>query len=188
MKRWFSGGSEMDRDINVRFGALVPRAIAGELSGWADTPRGLIALVIVLDQFPRSIYRNTARAYAGDARACELALSALDAGIDQQLSLEEQLFLLMPLVHSEDLQLQTRACQLTKQLAGRAPEALRPVFELSVGQSEKYRGVIERFGRFPHRNPILGRNSTPEELEFAKGWAKFQPPAGAERLFRGSLA
>jgi uncharacterized protein (DUF924 family) len=134
--------------------------------------------VLVLDQFPRSIHRGTPRAFAGDAAAQRLAIDAFDRGEHLGLAIEEQNFLIMPLVHSEHLPLHARAIELMDALIADAPEPLRPIFGMGSEQSRKYHEVISRFGRFPHRNAALGRESTPDEVGFLEDWAARQPPAG----------
>src|SRR5258708_27062399 len=131
VRRWFMGGPELDRDIATRFGALHERAARGELDGWADTPRGRLALVIVLDQFSRNIHRGTARAFAQDAAAQRLAIDALDRGLDAELSLDERMFLALPLAHAEDLALQDRAVAYVDGLVPPAPSALHEVWKIA---------------------------------------------------------
>ena len=169
-------GPGLDDEIRERYGELVERARRGELDSWAETPRGLLALVLVLDQFPRHIYRGTGRQYDSDTKALGLALRALDAGWHEDMHPAERSFLSMPLVHSEDVEIQRRSVELADWNAERAPEWLDWVNEIGPSQSRKYLDVIERFGRFPHRNELLGRESTPEELEFLETWAERQPP------------
>ena len=179
MQRWYMGGPTLDAEIRERFGADVDRAVKGELADWASTPRGRLALVLLLDQFTRNVYRETAQAYAGDAQAQAIATEAFDQGLDRELDLEMRQFLMMPLVHAEDLPLQERACELMTKLVDEAPEELRPIFGMGVEQTRKYRDVISRFGRFPHRNGVFGRKTTPEEKAFLKDWADKMPPSGA---------
>lgn len=154
--RWFGGGEAFDVAVRERLGALCERALAGELAGWAADSRGLLALVILLDQVPRNIFRGTPRAFAGDLEAWALARLAVDRGFDQGLSVDERLFLYLPFEHAEDLAAQERSVALFRALGdpGYLDYAIR------------HEDVIERFGRFPHRNAILGRESTAEELAF----------------------
>jgi uncharacterized protein (DUF924 family) len=178
LRRWYMGGPELDREITERFRADVDAAIAGELDGWADDLRGRIALVILLDQFPRSVYRDTPGAYAGDERAQGLAIEAFDRGLDAGLTLDERQFLAMPLLHAENLALQQRFEALTERLVGDAPDEMRPLYGMGLEQARKYLDIITRFGRFPHRNAILGRESTPDELAFLEDWAERAAPTG----------
>jgi uncharacterized protein (DUF924 family) len=178
MKRWFAGGAEVDREIRERFATLVERAVGGGCGEWADAPRGRLALVLVLDQLTRTVYRDDRRMVAGDARAQALAVEALEQGLDRTLEPVERNFLLMPLVHAEDLALQERAVAEMERLVADAPAWQRPVLSMGIEQSRKYRDVIARFGRFPHRNAVLGRASTPDEERFLRDWKQRQPPTG----------
>jgi uncharacterized protein (DUF924 family) len=181
MQRWYAGGSSMDGEVREKFGPLIESAVRGELDSWARTPRGRMALILLLDQLTRNLWRDDPRCYAGDAKAQRLAVEALDAGLDAQLSLEERQFLRMPLAHAEDRGLQERNVVETEKMVATVPEALQPVYAMAIEQSRKYRDIIARFGRFPHRNKVLGRSSTPEEIEFLKDWPAMQPPRGMRR-------
>ena len=154
--RWFGGGEAFDVAVRDRLGPLCARAMAGELAGWAADIRGLLALVILLDQVPRNIFRGTPQAFAGDPEALALARLAVDRGLDQDMAVDERLFLYLPFEHAEDLADQARSVALFRALgdAGYLDYALR------------HQAVIERFGRFPHRNAILGRPSTAAEVAF----------------------
>jgi len=176
LRRWYQGGAEMDAEIAARFTEDTEKALAGELDHWAKDPRGRVALILLLDQFPRGLFRDTPRAYAGDERARRLALEAFDRGLDRGLSIDERNFLIMPLLHAEDLALQERAISLMDRLVADAPAELQPVYAMGLEQTRKYRDIIARFGRFPHRNQILGRPSSPDELELIKDWASKGPP------------
>jgi uncharacterized protein (DUF924 family) len=178
VRRWFAGGADLDREIAGRFGATLEAALAGSLDSWAATPRGRLALVIVLDQFSRSALRDRARMYAGDARAQRLALEAFDAGLDRGLDYRERLFLSMPLLHSEDAALHERLADIAASLAADAPAVYAPMLAMHAEQVAKYREVIRRFGRFPHRNALLGRVSSAEELEFLEDWESRAAPGG----------
>ena len=149
----------------------------GELDSWAATPRGRIALIILIDQFTRSIYRDSPRAFAGDVRAQQLSLDGLATPYPH----EERQFLLMPLLHAEDLKLQQLGLDEIEKHVASAPELLRPMFAMGLEQSRKYLDVIARFGRFPHRNAALGRTSTPEEQQFLRDWSERQPPSGMRK-------
>jgi uncharacterized protein (DUF924 family) len=162
---WFRGGA--DATIHERFAELPERAMRGELDGWAAAPRSRLALILVLDQFPRSLYRDTPRAFAQDARALGLALDGIERGHYAALATPwEKTFFLMPLGHSEELIHLEAAVRLAEELAAQASTALRRVLEHSASQARGHRDVVARFGRQPHRNAILGRESTPEELEY----------------------
>ena len=167
-KRWMQGGPEVDKEITERFGKLLEQARRGELEHWADTPRGRLALVIVLDQFSRHIYRGSPLSYAQDEKALELALEGIDLGMDRELGAMERNFFWLPLGHSEDLALHERSVRHAEEEAANAPLHLKALYEFGVSQAEAARSVIARFGRHPHRNEILGRTSTPEELEYLR--------------------
>ena len=162
------GGPEVDREITERFGELLERARRGELDHWADTPRGRLALTIVLDQFSRNIYRGSPLSYSQDEKALQLALEGIDLGMDRELAAMERNFFWLPLGHSEDLALQERSVRHAEEEAANAPPHLKALYEFGISQAKAARDVIARFGRHPHRNEILGRNSTPEELEYLR--------------------
>lgn len=164
--RWFSGGESFDAEIRQRFGGRVEEALRGELREWADAPRPLLALIILLDQFPRNLFRGEARAFAGDARAYALARDAVDAGWAKQLLPAERNFLYLPFEHHESMEAQTRCCSLYAQLLAEGPAAAEARFAGSLDYAQRHRAAIERFGRFPARNAALGRESTPEEVAF----------------------
>src|SRR5688572_11469637 len=156
MRFWF--GSEADQAIRDQFGELMRRAAEGELDAWADSPRRRLALILLLDQFPRNVHRGTALAYAQDEKALGLALSGMQLGADAALEPVERLFFYMPLQHSESRDVQDESVAAFRRLVGEAPETLRAGFELSLRYAEMHRELIERFGRFPHRNRVLGRD------------------------------
>jgi uncharacterized protein (DUF924 family) len=167
-KRWMAGGPEVDREITERFGEVLEQAHRGELDHWADTPRGRLALIIVLDQFSRNIYRGSPLSYSQDEKALRLALEGIDLGMDRALGAVERNFFWLPLGHSEDLALQDRVVRHTEEEATNVPPHQRAMAEFGVSQAKAARHVIARFGRHPHRNEILGRDSTPEELEYLR--------------------
>lgn len=158
---WFRKDDAFDAQIRERFGALIDTAIDGGLRDWAATPRGALALILVLDQFTRNVYRDTPRAFAGDPQALELAVALTQSGQDQQLEPTLRAFVYMPFEHAEDLVMQARAVELFQLLA-----QAREGYESMLDYAQRHQEVIARFGRFPHRNTILGRDSTPEELAF----------------------
>jgi uncharacterized protein (DUF924 family) len=177
-QRWYVTNPDLDREIIERFAGDVERALAGELEAWRADPRAGLALLLLLDQFARTIFRGQRRAFEGDAVALELAIDMFARGLHREVSLEERLFLIMPLLHAEDPRTQQRAAQLCKELVAEAPPELRPVYAMAQEQSDKYMDIIARFGRFPHRNAALGRASTAAELEFLHDWAMRQHPVG----------
>lgn len=162
-KAWWKADPEFDRLIGERFGALLERASRCELYGWRSDPRGRLAEVIVLDQFSRNVYRNTPRAFAQDPMALALAQEAVAAGIHHDLKPVERAFLFLPYMHSESRAIHEVAEVLYREFA--PPGNYE--FEL------KHKVIVDRFGRYPHRNAVLGRDSTPEEVEFLK-----QPGSG----------
>jgi uncharacterized protein (DUF924 family) len=167
-KRWMAGGPEVDREITERFGELLERARSGELDHWADTPRGRLALIIVLDQFSRNIYRGSPLSYSQDEKALKLAIEGIDLGMDRELKPVERNFFWLPLGHSEEIALHERSVKHAEEEAVNAPDHLRVMAEFGVSQARAARSVIARFGRHPHRNEILGRTSTFEELEYLR--------------------
>ncbi|KAF3890612.1 MULTISPECIES: DUF924 family protein [Nostocales] len=162
---WFC--SCADAHIIKYFSPLLERARQGELDAWSNEPRSRLALIIVLDQFSRTIHRGTARAFAQDLYACTLTLEGIDLGhYTALLTPWEKTFFFLPLGHSEDLKNLDLAVKLASDLVLLAPEEYRPLLEFSAAQARGHRDVIARFGRHPHRNAVLGRRSTPEELEY----------------------
>lgn len=155
-EKWFRKDDGFDASVRARFADLYDRAAAGGCEGWSETPRGCLALIIVLDQFPRNMFRGAARSFATDAAACALTKLALDRGFDATLSVREKQFLYMPLQHSEDAT--DQALSVERNGATGDAELLK--------YAEAHKRIIDRFGRFPHRNDILGRATTPEEAAF----------------------
>ena len=168
LQRWMAGGPEVDREITERFGEVLEQARRGELDHWAETARGRLALIVVLDQFSRNVYRGSPLSYAQDEKALRLAVEGIDLGMDRKLSVMELFFFWLPLGHSEDLALQERSVSHAEEEAAKAPSHLRAKAGFGVSQARAARDVIARFGRHPHRNEILGRDCTPEELEYLR--------------------
>ena len=152
---WFAKDAEFDCVFRERFLALHEAAARGELLGWSATPTGALALLILMDQFPRNAFRGTPRMYATDAMAREAAAAAIDAGHDRAVETELQLFFYLPFGHSEKLEDQERSVALARRLG-----------QPTLSHAEGHYGIVKRFGRFPHRNPILGRRMTEEEQRF----------------------
>ena len=162
---WFRGGA--DADLIEKGSALLERAERGELDSWANGAPHRLALIIVLDQFSRSIHRGGARAYANDPKALALAREGLEIGYAAALENPwQKIFFALPLSHSEDLSSQELAVKLIEQLVLEAPPELRVMLEFSAEQARGHRDIIARFGRHPHRNEVLGRPSTPEERDY----------------------
>ena len=160
---WFRKDDAFDARIAERFGPLIDAAIDGGLRDWEATPHGALARIIVLDQFTRNVYRGTPRAFAGDSQALALAVSLTQDGADQQLPPMLRAFAYLPFEHAEDLAMQARAVELFQLLA-----QAHPGFESMLDYAQRHQEVIARFGRFPHRNAILGRPSTPQEVAFLR--------------------
>jgi uncharacterized protein (DUF924 family) len=163
---WFGQDDDFDRQIRQRFGALPERAMRAELDAWRGRASSALALVLVVDQFPRNLYRRSARAFAFDPLARDVALESIARGFDEILHPLQASFLYLPLEHAEDIELQQRSVRLFEALAVRAPFALRARFEQFEDYAQRHREVIRRFGRFPHRNALLGRQSSPEEIAY----------------------
>ena len=162
---WYRGGPEADSEIRARFGALVARACAREPEpmGWRETPEGALALILLLDQFTRNIHRGTVDAYAGDAPALEIVGHAIHHGLDRALHPVARIWLYHPYHHSEELTEQDRGLDLLRALRQEADPAWRAYVDRSIEGWTRHRDIVARFGRFPHRNVVLGRASTPEE-------------------------
>lgn len=152
---WFAKDDAFDNRFRERFLELHERAARRELDQWNATPEGALALLILLDQFPRNSFRGTPRMYATDAAARALAAAAIAAGHDRAVAVELQKFFYLPFGHSEDLADQERGVELCRRLG-----------QPDIGMAEHHRDIVRRFGRFPHRNAILGRPSTREEVEY----------------------
>jgi len=157
---WFDIDAAFDRAVGARCGALHDAAAAGRLDGWAATPLGCLALLILLDQVPRNLFRGTPRAYATDGQARAHARAAIAAGFDRALGPVQRWFVYLPLEHSETLADQVRCVALFEALGDHAESAD------TLDWVRRHHDIIARFGRFPHRNAVLGRPSTPEELAF----------------------
>jgi|SRR5690554_696226 len=153
---WFTKSSALDEDIRRRFSALHQQAVTGDLDAWIEDDQGALALVIVLDQFSRNMYRDTPQAFSADAKALQIAQAVVKRGGDGSLGEAQRAFLYMPYMHSEDRQVHRQAVELYTDLGN----ATNLDYEL------RHQRIIDRFGRYPHRNHILGRESTDEEKEF----------------------
>ncbi len=164
-KAWFRSTAAFDTEFETRFAEAHRRAGAGELDDWMASPAGCLALIVLLDQFPRNVFRGTARAYATDAKARAVAGHALQEGFERGLNRVQQIFLYMPFQHSEDRDDQTRSVALFDSLG----------METAAHSAKEHFETVDRFGRFPHRNAALARASTPEEREYlktAKSWGQ----------------
>jgi uncharacterized protein (DUF924 family) len=176
--QWFAKSDAFDAQIRARFGATIDAALAGQLQDWASTPQGWLALIVVLDQFTRNTLRGHARSFAGDAQAQTLAQQGLSQGWDRELCWLARPFVLLPLEHAEDLALQdecvTRFTLLCSDAQHRdAPKPVQDLLTSNLDYAQRHHEVIARFGRFPHRNAVLGRASSAEEQAYLA-----QPGAG----------
>jgi uncharacterized protein (DUF924 family) len=165
-RRWFMKDEAFDREIADRFGQTYADVRGGLREAWLDDPRGRVAYVVVLDQFPRNMFRGTARMFEGDRQALAAAVEGVARHDDAALTVNERSFLYMPYMHSEEIGMQELSVALFKELAASAPSELRGSLQAAVQYAEKHREIIARFGRFPHRNSLLGRAGTPAELAF----------------------
>lgn len=170
---WWGQSSETDEMLGARFGQAASAAAAGTLDHWTGSPRGRLALILLLDQLPRVIHRLTPGAFAQESKARHLANQGLDSGADRLLRPIERVFFYLPFEHSEERADQQRSVELFEALAAEVPEGWRKTFDSYVDFALRHRRIVDRFGRFPHRNVVLGRESTPEEVEFLK-----QPGSG----------
>jgi uncharacterized protein (DUF924 family) len=167
-RMWWAKSDATDREIATRFKAELDAAAAGERDHWAAAPSGLLALILLTDQFPRNIYRGHAQSFAYDPLALQWCLDGLARGVDSMLRPIQRVFLYLPLEHAESLVHQERALQLFDALLREVPETHRETFAGFRNFALRHRDIIARFGRFPHRNAILGRQSTPDEIAFLK--------------------
>ena len=163
---WFKNGAAYDSEIFVNFGVDYDKAINGELDHWIDSYRGRLALIILLDQFSRHIHRGSAQSFAQDAKAQVLCIDGIGAGDDYRMHAIERSFYYLPLEHAEDIEKQNLSVKAYTQLAQDVPEQYRKAFEVTLSFAKSHHYVIEKFGRFPELNEVLGRESTAEELEF----------------------
>ena len=163
---WFQVNPTTDRTIEQRFGAMVEKAGRGELDHWAETPRGRLALIILLDQFPRNIYRGSAQAFDHDPKARDLCLAGIERGHDRKLGPSERSFYYLPMEHSESVADQERSVALFKNFHAALDPAIADQFQNAVDYAVRHQVIIARFGRFPHRNAVLNRTSTREEQAY----------------------
>ncbi len=170
---WFGNDAgeqqAFDDAIRRQFGADVDAALRDELDSWAPDAHGRLALILLLDQFTRNIFRGTGRAFSGDAAALQLVLDGMTLGADLRLEPLERMFFCMPLEHAEDAGVQNRGVEAFQRLAANAPPHLRALLGGCVHFARAHRDIVVRFGRFPHRNAALGRASTPAEREYLAG-------------------
>jgi uncharacterized protein (DUF924 family) len=178
-KVWFRADPAFDAELTRRFGGLPQRARVGELDAWAHAPESALARILVLDQFPRNLFRGTRDAFAFDPWAAAAASEAIERGFDAQLHPLMASFVYLPFEHAESAELQDRAVDCFEALQARAPQGLEAMFAGFTDYAHRHRVLIERFGRFPHRNASLGRPSTAAEIaHLESGAERFGVPAG----------
>ena len=164
---WWSKDSDVDKEITQRFESVINQVSRGMLADWQNTPKGLLALILSTDQFPRNMYRHSARSFDYDKLAIGFANTLLSNGWEKQLRVIERVFCFLPFEHSENMADQNRSVALYEALVGQGEtEKENEIIRGYLAFAEKHRDFIQRFGRFPHRNAILHRESTSEELDF----------------------
>ena len=165
---WWKKSAQFDAEVRDRFGPLHDAVAKRECETWLETARGTLAYVIVLDQFSRNMFRDTARAFETDPQALAAARHGVERGFDRELALAERGFLYMPYMHAEDRDSQARCVHLFTDFVASAPEAEREKLSNNIQYAKAHQDIVDRFGRFPHRNVILGRTATADEVEFLK--------------------
>jgi uncharacterized protein (DUF924 family) len=165
---WWGQSSETDESLSAQFGQAASAAAAGTLDHWTGSPRGRLALILLLDQLPRVIHRGTPGAFLQDEAARQVAKQGLKSGADRLLRPIERVFFYLPFEHSEDRTDQELSLELYEALAAEVPGEWRKAFDSYVDFAVRHKRIVDRFGRFPHRNAILGRESTSEEIDFLK--------------------
>jgi uncharacterized protein (DUF924 family) len=164
--RWYQGGADFDAEIKERFCGLFTRLLSGERPSWSYDGSGMLASVIVLDQFSRNMFRATSAMFSADPKALSLALEAIALGHDQRAPAAQRSFFYMPLMHSEEVRMQSRCVELFEAFANGSHGQVKEFAEGGLKYAVAHRDIVQRFGRFPHRNVALGRVSTREELDF----------------------
>jgi len=167
-KFWFGGSADVDNEIRVRFSGDILSAAAGEYDSWSANARGSLSLILLLDQFTRNIFRKTPKAFACDEKALSISLDGIQNGFDRELAVFERAFFYLPMEHSEDIEIQKLSVSAFRKLVDDALPAQRSTCESYYDYAVRHYDIIARFNRFPHRNEILGRVSTAEEIEFLK--------------------
>ena len=171
VKKWFVKNEHFDREIRQQFEENLLKAVRGEYAPWKNSASGRLALVILFDQFSRNMYRGSPKMFAADGAALAVSLRSIEDGFDGKLQLIERIFLYMPLMHAEDLRVQELALKYFGRLVAESKEKSpknTAYYEYSFSFARQHHEIIKEFGRFPHRNNILGRVSTPQESEFLK--------------------
>jgi len=169
MDRWFGASDALDDRIRREFGTLLENATTGQLDDWTETPKGRLALIILLDQFCRNVYRGTAQAFTHDKKALKIAIEGTMAGDHKQLNAVERMFFFMPLQHAESLKIQEKSVSIFNALAETVPGTLHETFLTAAQFAELHRDIVAEFGRFPHRNAVLGRKNSSAETAYLAG-------------------
>lgn len=167
--QWFRGGEAVDELIRSRYEPLVAEALAGDHDEWATTAEGRLALIVILDQFPRNLYREQPKAFACDAKALTLALEGISCGDDEKLGPHQRAFFYLPLEHSESMEVQDQSIERYASLVLSTPLDEREAIRHYLDYAWQHYTIIKQFGRYPHRNAIFGRASTDEEITFLQG-------------------
>jgi uncharacterized protein (DUF924 family) len=163
MERWFDDEEAFNTELAERFGKLTEQALANDLDDWANTPHGQLALILLLEQFPRKIHKSGNKAFRGDRKALKLCERGVVSEAYKTLSAIEQLFFFMPLQRAESIKVQNTSVKVFRSLAGRVSETMRDTFDTVAQFAELRHDIIKEFGRFPHRNASLGRSNTSNE-------------------------
>jgi len=171
-QRWFQGGEELDKEIKSKFGKAVKQAAGDGFATWENSTEGMLALIILLDQFTRNVYRSTSKAFAYDAKALRLSQKLIDAGADKDMSWPQRGFAYMPMQHAEDTKVQQQGVEKYMELVEGVPEDLKKVVTGFLLSAREHKSIVDKFGRFPHRNKVLDRESTNEELIYLATGAK----------------
>ncbi len=165
---WWTKSDAFDQAVGSQFLSDYEAIVAGDRDAWRSTPRGALATIVVLDQFSRNMFRGTPNMFIADELAREVCEEGIDAGFDAELAFDERVFFYLPLEHSEQIELHRRCLKLFQELLSSSEESLKADAENYLEYAEQHKAIIDRFGRYPHRNQTLGRASTPEEIEFLK--------------------
>lgn len=163
-QRWFQGGKELDKEIKTKFGKAVKQATGDDLVTWENSTEGTLALIILLDQFTRNVYRGTDKAFAYDAKALRLCQKLIESSVDKDLPWPQRGFSYMPLQHAEDAEVQRQGIEAYLGLVEDTPDDLKKVVTGFLLSAREHKSIVDKFGRFPHRNKVLDRESTDEEL------------------------
>ncbi|MEL7537931.1 MAG: DUF924 family protein [Pseudomonadota bacterium] len=169
MELWFGDDPELDARLRYEFADDIAEASDGRLIHWAESARGRLALILLLDQFRRNVYRGSVKAFSHDKMALRIAVEGIVKGLDKELEPIERLFFYMPMQHAESLRVQEKSVEVFRVLARSVSPTLEQTFETFTQFAELHRDIVERFGRFPHRNKVLGREDTTEEAAYLDG-------------------